>query len=194
MIGLRTQYVSEWLWWRWKGPADFSIPLPSLALVKPNVGGQSLCSLTKTCLPWTANIVFSKSQLILPKKHNTNVYKCTINVLSFQLHYILKKKKHWYKNNTRTRYLLFKLFIYFITVYLFSNVKKRLNLMHISKTGATNTWESWIMLKNLCLKHFTDKQVHWKQVSVMILYKGNLPNRLSHSQTSIVSLCVQLCE
>lgn len=34
MIGLWTQYVREWLWGRWKGPADFSITFPSSTLVR----------------------------------------------------------------------------------------------------------------------------------------------------------------
>lgn len=34
MMGLWTQYVREWLWGRWKEPADFSITLPSSAWVR----------------------------------------------------------------------------------------------------------------------------------------------------------------
>uniref|UniRef100_A0AAR2INC0 Transmembrane protein 63A n=1 Tax=Pygocentrus nattereri TaxID=42514 RepID=A0AAR2INC0_PYGNA len=36
--------------------------------------------------------------------------------------------------------------------------------------------------KNTCLEHSTGEQVNWKQVSVMIAYKGSIPERLSRSQ------------
>ena len=66
------------------------------------------------------------------------------------------------------------------------------NTFQNSWNSGNKDYKSWgIAEKKPCLEYSTDEQVNWKQVSIVIGYKRNIPERLRFSQARIGS---PLCE